>query len=492
MNDPAAGAAHGATIDDEDIEVRPVWISRRIALPLLGVALVLLGLGVLVALLRGDSGPEIAAEATTPLNIPPLLEPTRVDGTEKYELSIGEATHDYGDGRVTPSLSYNGASMFGPTMVWRAGAYVEIDVSNTTPDVTTTHWHGADVPADDDGGPHSGIQPDTTWTADFPVIQPAATLWYHPHLMGTTGSSVALGAVGLVIVEDQNPHTQNLPSTYGIDDIPVILQNPDLDEDGVIQIDDEDDGDETTVNGTFDPFVDVPEGLVRLRILNASQKTIYEISSDRDGLLVIASDGGYLNRPVRVRDLTVTPGDRVEVILDTRDGIVNLVDDDYGKLLELRPDESLPAVQEMPEQLNEIVAFDPDDVDRERIFHMDRVDGDWVINDAQMNMQRIDQSVRFDDVERWIISSSEGVHAFHVHQTQFQIVAINGEPPPEEETGWEDTVFVSEARTVEVVARFNSYTNPDVPYMFHCHVMPHEERGMMGQFQVLGDGPADA
>ncbi|MEM7141684.1 MAG: multicopper oxidase domain-containing protein, partial [Actinomycetota bacterium] len=255
-------------------------------------------------------GESTAADATNALRVPGLLEPTVIDGVATLALDLDESSHTYGDGRTVSTQSYNDRSMFGPTLLWRTGDYTSIEVTNSLDgETTTTHWHGADVPAPDDGGPHSRIAPGDTWTADFPVIQPAATLWYHPHLMGTTGSSIFEGAVGMIIVEDDNPAGAELPQTYGVDDIPVILRNPDFDDAGRLAVEDEDDGDVTTVNGTFDPFVDVPAGLVRLRILNASQKTLYEISSDGDGLLVIASDGGYLEEPVRVRDLTVTPGD---------------------------------------------------------------------------------------------------------------------------------------------------------------------------------------
>ena len=102
-----------------------------------------------------------------------------------------------------------------------------------------------------------------------------------------------------------------------------------------------------------------------------------------------------------------------------------------------------------------------------------------------MDLARIDQTIEFGDTERWTITVGDGIHTFHVHQTQFQIVEINGEPPPPEEAGWEDTVLVTEEREVVVVARFDSYANPEVPYMFHCHILDHEESGMMGQFQVV-------
>ena len=102
-----------------------------------------------------------------------------------------------------------------------------------------------------------------------------------------------------------------------------------------------------------------------------------------------------------------------------------------------------------------------------------------------MDMGVVNETIRFGDTEQWTISSLEGTHAFHVHQTQFQIVEWNSQPPGPEDSGWEDTVLLREGDEVVIVARFDSYTNPHIPYMFHCHILDHEEEGMMGQFQVL-------
>ncbi|MDE2844417.1 MAG: multicopper oxidase domain-containing protein, partial [Chloroflexota bacterium] len=73
----------------------------------------------------------------------------------------------------------------------------------------------------------------------------------------------------------------------------------------------------------------------------------------------------------------------------------------------------------------------------------------------------------------------------HPHQTQFQILSINGEPPPPEESGWEDSVWVNGGREVVIAARFDTYAAEDIPYMFHCHILDHEDLGMMGQFLVI-------
>ncbi len=428
--------------------------------------------------------------ATTPLLIPELIEPTMVDGVAHYDMNIGESSHDFGFGVQADTISYNGSSILGPTLLWRTDDLVEIDVTNNLTETTTTHWHGADVPAEDDGGPHSRIEPGQTWTADFRVIQPAATLWYHPHLMGTTAEEVFAGAAGLIIVDDDNPNAAHLPSTYGIDDIPVILQDREFTADGQLafELDDDDNGDlnpDLTVNGTMDAYTTVPAGPVRLRLLNGSQARVYELSVDNGSMVKIASDGGYLAGPVPLETLTLAPGDRAEIIVDSSDGGAILLDENFGRVLELRADPTLPTAEHPPAELATIDRITPDMIDRDRTFQLGEVGDGWGINGQQMDMGRVDETINFGDVERWTINVGEGVHSFHVHQTQFQILEINGEPPGPEDAGWEDTVLVADDEQVVVAARFNTYTNPDIPYMFHCHVLDHEDTGMMGQFRVV-------
>jgi FtsP/CotA-like multicopper oxidase with cupredoxin domain len=424
------------------------------------------------------------------LMIPELLEPTLTDGVAQFDLSIGASSHDFGSGAATDTISYNDQSVLGPTLRWASGDDIEVRVTNTLAEATTAHWHGADVPAEADGGPHGRIDPGQTWVAEFPVIQPAATLWYHPHLMGTSAEQVFAGAAGMIIVDDDNPLAADLPGTYGVDDIPVIMQDREFAADGQLafEIDDGGDGDlnpDLTVNGTLDAYTTVPAGPVRLRLLNGSQARVYELSVSNGSMVKIASDGGYLAGPVPLDTLTLGPGDRAEIIVDTSGGLATLIDADFGRVLELRTDPDLPTAQPPPPQLATIDAITVDEIDRDRVFLMGRVDGGWGINGEQMDMTRIDQTITFGDTERWTITVRDGVHTFHPHQTQFQILEINGQPPPPEDAGWEDTVLVTEDADVVIAARFDSYTNPDTPYMFHCHVLDHEHLGMMGQFRVV-------
>ena len=437
--------------------------------------------------------------AVAPLSIPDLLEPTfDEEGVAHYALKIGHSRHDYRQTALTDTYSYNNLSVLGPTLRLRAGDSVAISVTNELDQITTTHWHGADLPAEDDGGPHSLIEPGTTWVADFDVIQPAATLWYHPHAHGSTAEQVYRGAAGLIIIEDDNPAAATLPATYGVDDIPVIIQDRDFTADGQLDfaIDDGDEGKlygVLTVNGTINPYIETPTGLVRLRLLNGSQARVYQLSVEGADMTKIASDGGYLSGPVALEQLVLAPGDRAEIIVNVGTESAALVDNALGRVLELRPKGSALGTGMLPDQLAAIDRISETEITVDRSFRMEDMrnfwefSATWGINGNQFDMNRIDERVRLGDTERWTLSSSDGQHVFHPHQTQFQILAINGEPPPPEKSGWEDSVLVNGQREVVIAARFDTYATEDIPYMFHCHILDHEDLGMMGQFLVIDE-----
>ena len=460
---------------------------------------VAVGILAMAALLAGCSNAiervSVDTPAVAPLSIPPLLDPTIENGVAHYDLTIGASRHDYKQASMTDTYSYNGLSVLGPTLRLRYGDSVAINVTNALDEVTTTHWHGGDVPAEDDGGPHSPIEPGATWVADFDVIQPAATLWYHPHFHGTTAEHVYRGAAGLIIIDDDNPAGALLPATYGIDDIPVIIQDRAFTDDGQLDfaIDEDDDGkldDVLTVNGTINPYVETPAGLVRLRLLNGSQARIYHLSVEGSDMTKIASDGGYLASPVVIERLGLAPGDRAEIIVEVGEESVALVDSAFGRVLELRPNGSTVGAGTLPDKLADIERISESEIAVDRSFRMGdarnfwEFSPSWAINGVQFDMNRIDATVRFGDTERWTLSSDDGEHVFHPHQTMFQILSINGEPPPPEESGWEDSVWVNNEREVVIAARFDTYATEDIPYLFHCHILDHEDLDMMGQYLI--------
>ena len=446
----------------------------------------------------GAAAEQVLVDTPTaaPLAIPSLLEPQMENNVAHYRLTIGTSQHDYKLVTVTDTYSYNGASVLGPTLRLRTGDSVTISVTNELDEATTTHWHGADVPAEDDVWPHSLIKPGETWVADFDVIQSAATLWYHPHAHGSTAEHVYRGAAGLIIIEDGNPAAAALPSAYGVDDIPVIIQDRDFTEEGQLDfvIDGGDNGNlynTLTVNGTINPYVEVHEGLVRLRMLNGSQARIYRLGVEGADMTKIASDGGYLAGPVALEQLVLAPGDRAEIIVNVGAESASLVDGTLGRVLELRPNGSATGTGMLPDELAAIERISELEITVDRTFNMSdfrnfrEFGASWGINGVQFDMDRIDETVQLGATERWTLTSEDGQHVFHPHQIQFQILSINGEPPPPKESGCEDSVLVNDEREVVIAARFNTYAAGDTPYMFHCHILDHEDLGMMGQFLIV-------
>jgi FtsP/CotA-like multicopper oxidase with cupredoxin domain len=128
---------------------------------------------------------------------------------------------------------------------------------------------------------------------------------------------------------------------------------------------------------------------------------------------------------------------------------------------------------------------DPADASRERHFDL-RTSG---INGQPMAMDRIDATVERGATEIWTVRNRDGItHNFHVHDVQFRVLEVDGEPPPPELRGRKDTVYVPNGREVKLVLRFDGPPDPDVPYMYHCHLLSHEDGGMMGQFAVVNPG----
>jgi blue copper oxidase len=111
--------------------------------------------------------------------------------------------------------------------------------------------------------------------------------------------------------------------------------------------------------------------------------------------------------------------------------------------------------------------------------------GRMTINGRTMNMKRVDERVPLGSTEIWEIENRDGMmsqpHSFHVHAVQFRILDINGRPPPEHYSGPKDTVLLWPGDKIRIIARFDSF--PGL-FMYHCHLLEHEDNGMMGQFLI--------
>jgi FtsP/CotA-like multicopper oxidase with cupredoxin domain len=252
--------------------------------------------------LQVDTVGKVAFER--PLAIPPLA-PSHNDGQGRrvFDLTAQAGRRQFLPGVTTPTWGING-DYLGPTLRARRGEQVAIDLHNRLDETTTMHWHGMHLPAIADGGPHQTIAPGQTWTPSWRIDQPAATLWYHPHPHGQTERHITRGLAGMFILDDEQEAALDLPRQYGVDDIPVIVQDRRFRDDGRF-VEGEHRatgllGDTLLVNGTVGPYLQVTTERVRLRLLNASTARIYAFGLDDDRrFAVIASDGGLLPAPTR-------------------------------------------------------------------------------------------------------------------------------------------------------------------------------------------------
>jgi FtsP/CotA-like multicopper oxidase with cupredoxin domain len=161
--------------------------------------------------------------------------------------------------------------------------------------------------------------------------------------------------------------------------------------------------------------------------------------------------------------------------------------EDRFDVLELRAAEHLDTSPALPTELAAAHDLDRTDVSTTREFELQGS----TINGRSMDMARIDETVEVGATELWRVTNTDGQpHNFHVHDVQFAVVSVDGERPPPELRGRKDTVFMPPGREVELLLRFADYSDPDMPYMFHCHLLLHEDQGMMGQFVVVEPGQA--
>ncbi|TDC66290.1 multicopper oxidase family protein [Streptomyces hainanensis] len=399
---------------------------------------------------------------------------------------------------------YNGA-LLGPTLRVRSGEQIRVNVRNDLDEATTVHWHGMRLPAACDGGPHQKIEPGATWSPTWKVFQPGATLWYHPHPHGSTEVHVYRGLGGMLLVDDDETTSEHLPHRYGQDDIPLIVQDKTFDEFGKFVEADRRGvgmlGTTLLVNGAVGPTFQVTSELTRFRLLNASTARSYSFGfSDDRPFHIIASDGGLLDAPVSVDRVRLTPAERVEIVVRMAPGervvlhsypqdlgapgIPTGADDQFDVLPLIAAGKLRPSPQ-LPHRLTRVRRLDPGTAVATRDFEL-RSDR---INDEHMDMARIDQVVTVDTVEIWHVTNVSLVpHNFHVHGMQFQVVSVDEQPPPAELAGWKDTVFAPPGVQLRLVMRFAKYSDPDLPYMYHCHLLWHEDAGVMGQFVVVKPG----
>jgi len=463
--------------------------------------------------------------AQNPLFIPPTLTGTT------FNLNVQTGTQNFFPSNPTPTYGINGPFL-SPTIIVNQGDVVTLNVNNGLPVATTMHWHGLHVAPENDGGPHQSIAAGTTWSPSFEILNKAATYWYHPHGDGKTDLHVSKGLAGLFIVHDAAELASGLPLTYGVDDIPIIVQTKAFDVLNQIAIADHMDT-ALFVNGTLDPTLTVPSQVVRFRLLNGSSMRSYYFGLSNDQVFYqVATDAGLRDAPLPLNRLRLSPGERADIIVDFSGmqgqqidlmsfasemeygifggpGLGAGMDTIHGysenplngadfTLVSMTVGaQTASPVTSIPGAMVPFVPFDPIDADVNRTIVFDTlrllptnmpslVEGPFGFNGETFDMDVINLEVPLNSVEVWtLVNKTLIAHPFHLHDVAFNVIEKNGTIPALEEQGWKDVVLVMPNDSVKFITQFTTFSDEMMPYMYHCHLLHHEDDGMMGSFLVI-------
>ena len=495
------------------------------------------------------------AKPATPLPIPKLSDATDTGG--KVSFAAQKAQHVFGDGMASDTYGYS-ASFLGPVIKVKSGTTLGIDFRNELDVPTAVHWHGVMLPSEFDGGPHNPVAPGASWQPQLPITQAACTAWFHPHPHGDTARQVYMGLAGMIIIEDDTSPTLGLPDTYGVNDLPLILQDRAFDGMGMMVYDASPmsmmhgaRGAQVIVNGAIAPQAKVPRGLTRLRLLNgANARNFWLRFADARPFNVIASDNGFLAKPVQVNDLVMAPGERYEVLVNFADGkpaTLQTYPDYNGNfktgtisalsrrlasmkheasaIMSFAVDDKLPrGPQEIPDSLITLPVVDETKAIQTRRLLLDpmtmtnmpmmqaagqgnmaKMDHSKMdmsnmkmggmkmpgmgmqvkmgINGKSFDMARIDAEPALGSSEIWEVEGEAMAHPFHIHGATFRVLELDGAAPPDHQRGWKDTVLVNQK--TRLLVKFDQPATAEKPFMYHCHILEHEDAGMMAQYRTV-------
>ncbi len=428
-------------------------------------------------------------------------------------------------------------SYLGPILRMQSGKKLRILFHNNLAEDSVVHPHGLRVPEDCDGQPMQAIGPGQTKVYEFPVIDRAGPYWFHPHPMGRTAEQVVMGLAGLFNVWDPEEERAVPGASTGANDVPVIIQDRAFDSNnqflyqpnmmwGYL-------GDRILVNGQANAALSLEPRAYRLRILNGSNARTYKLAwSNNMPLKVIGTDGGLLPAVVSRSYVMLMPGERVDVWVDfaalagrqvilrslsfQAGGMVggmggggmmgggmgsgpangtafNLLTVNVGKKATANPVLGpLPALS---------VRYDASNVPnyaapRPFTLNMGHM-MTWMINGRVYEMEAVaeDEMVYRDEIMAWEwINASPIPHPMHIHNVQFQVVQRNAASTPSSystvnqgfvDSGWKDTVLVWPGERVKIAMKFGPDTGM---YMYHCHILEHEDMTMMRNYMIMEPG----
>lgn len=436
-------------------------------------------------LVSPTDAPRLARRTTTrsPLRIPTTASPSGLT------LTAAPGTADLGGGQQSAAWLYNG-QFPGPTLVINNGGRATITFKNGLAQHSITHWHGMVVDHADDGHPQQAVAPGGSYAYDFTVAQRACLNWYHPHPHMHTGEQVYYGLAGAFIVRDSEEAALGLPG--GAYEVPLIIRDASFDSAGNLKFGAKSSGfigTDPLVNGTRNPYLAVNRAVYRFRVLNGCNARVMQLAlGNGAAFTLIGNDGGLLETSTSLTQITIAPGERLDLLVDFGDSAsfaanstVMLRDVSAGwDLLEFRVGSSAATSGSIPTGTLSTITPLSGPATPTRTFSFE---GMTRINGRLYDIDRIDFQVPVGTVERWrFVTNGNAPHPVHIHGASFQVKSRTGGRGQlfPWERGWKDTVLLADFETVDVLVRFDRTGL----YLIHCHQLAHEDQGMMSNFAV--------
>jgi spore coat protein A len=392
---------------------------------------------------------------------------------------------------------------------------------------TVVHMHGAKARPESDGYPENWYVPGKSAVCHYPNRQDATMLWYHDHALGINRLNVFAGLLGAFFVRDEFEDALNLPR--GKYEIPLVMYDRVFDLEGQLNYPVSGDeksawvpevfGDAVLVNGKLFPYFEVEPRKYRFRVLNGANGRFFHLtlsgqtlSGQTSGALKfqqIGSDQGLLPAPVPVTLLSITPGERADLVVDFagHGGESVILKNDNLNVMQFRvAPKGAPDTSVLPQTLRPVPRISESSAVKTRMLTLVEID-DLVQRPVRMLLNNVHWSMPvtenpvLDSVEIWnLINLTDDSHPIHLHLVKFQILdrrAFNigaywatGEikytgaamPPEPGEAGWKDTVRADPGMVTRIIIRFEGFTGR---YVWHCHILEHEDNEMMRPFDVV-------
>lgn len=507
--------------------VPPVRVTRRQALGLMA--------GATVAAVLGACDPDESTTTSPTLSVAPTttsVAPTSSPVDDLYlrlwaapdtaEIVAGVTTDVYSFGAEViegdPGAVVASDSYLGPTLHFRQGQRVQVTFENRLDEECIVHWHGLYVPQNQDGQPAEAVGPGQTYEYDFVVTNDPGTYWYHPHPHGKTGEQVYRGLAGLLIIDDPEPL---LPA--GENDLALVLQDRTLNSDGdLIYVNSMHDrmagftGSTLVTNGVANFAVSVKREPYRIRFLNgANARTHYLQWSSGQPFNVMATDGIYVPETSEMPALVLTPAQRSDIWIDfsnleagTRFELLSTdtfveggssIGSSGEVVASFTVEDSEPQPRSRPAALGAALAFGAADTVNQaspkQFVLSTRQAAHWINQTHWEGRAANDlETVQSNTIELWeFVNTSPLAHPMHLHGRAFRVVSRSwdsGSAPEawtqiEEgisESGLRDTVLVWPGQRVQIAVPFGDLKGF---FLYHCHILEHEDAGMMRNFQVV-------